>query len=246
MGALPGSWLPPAFFPGHDFLSQLLTHLGVMDLVFHPIIGWIFTLFLIGSSIGMIARPKSRWPFINGIFGFSLYMLAYNTALGHFYHSLIGLPILMLPFLFKDKKSYRLAWEFARYYLLYIMVSAALWKIFRGAAFQDGHLTKTLFQQNAFHWIQSPNSITSLSGKFLFEHPSLANLAFAILILFQLSFVVGFFSRAFDKYLGIGLILFFCLNSLIMGINSWPLIVFLLPLIGSRQNLSAKFSAKFI
>jgi hypothetical protein len=109
------------------------------------------------------------------------------------------------------------------------MVSAALWKIFRGTSFSPDHFSELLFQQQALNWALEQNRLFHKLGIFLFENPVYARVLFAVVVLAQLSFMTALFTRRFDKLLSLFFLCFTLFNQLVMGVFSWPLLVFLIP-----------------
>src|SRR5690606_616923 len=63
---------------------------------------------------------------------YPLYFLTFNLFAGHHYHA-VGIMIISTPFIFRDSRRFAYFFRAARYYFLFMMVSAALWKLGRGS-----------------------------------------------------------------------------------------------------------------
>lgn len=233
--ALPGMWPhPPESFPLSSMLSHLLVSLGIASFYWSSPWSVLIVLILLASLIFWLRKPQNRLSPLISLFWVVMYFLSLNIFLGHDYHSLVGFILLPLPFLFKKSSRYLLAWDFVRYYFVYIMVSAALWKIFRGTAFSKDHFSEVLFRQNALDWALNPNSLFHQMGIYLFENHALAQALFLVVILLQLSFSAALFTRRYDKILALLFLIFTVFNQLIMGVFSWPLLVFLIPFVARK------------
>lgn len=217
--ALPG-FLPTFWQPQSSILQHFFISIGLFQLFWHPLVGKLLTAAAIIASSLLIARKHITLASIFLFLWFGLYILSFNALLGHFYHSLIAYFLLPLPLVCKNETSQKLAWEAVRYYFLYIMISAAIWKIGRGTAFSNEHFQEVYFRQHSFLWILEPRP----RGQ---ELSSLFN-AFAVATVFQLSFAIGLFTKRFDFLLAIGFTVFVLINYLFMGITSWQLLPFLL------------------
>lgn len=237
--ALPGMWpSPPEAFPLSSFAGHLLVGLGIVEVFWNWPGAFFSNILIVVALLYWIAKPENRIsPAITCIW-FTLYFLSFNALLGHDYHSLVGFLLLPLPFLFRKRKRYLLAWEFNRYYFVYLMVSAALWKIFRGTAFSPDHFSELLFQQQALNWALAPNRLFHKLGIFLFQNPGYAQMLFAVVVFAQLSFMTALFTRRFDKLLSLFFLCFTLFNQLVMGVFSWPLLVFLIPFLAPVRKKS--------
>lgn len=172
-----------------------------------------------------------------------IYFLLFNSITGHHYHGLVGLLVITIPFFTKNENRFNLLWDGARYYLLYIFASAALWKIFRGSAFNPEQLVNILKAQRLDLLLQQPDSIRAGIARYLITHPTTAHGVLLVNVLLQLTFAVGFFTKRFDDVL-LGLcILFVAANYFVMGIVSSELLILCVTLLSferlqQMENLS--------
>lgn len=178
-----------------------------------------------------------------------IYFLLFNSITGHHYHGLVGLLVITIPFFTKNENRFNLLWDGARYYLLYIFASAALWKILRGSAFNPEQLVSILKAQRLDLLLQQPDSIRAAITRYLILHPTTAHGVLLVNVLLQLSFAVGFFTKRFDDVL-LGLcILFVLANYFVMGIVSSELLILCITLLSFKRlkqidNLTGRSGAE--
>jgi hypothetical protein len=153
------------------------------------------------------------------------YFITYNLVTGHHYHGLFGLLIITLPFWFKKEQKFNLAWDLARYYLLYIFASAALWKILRGSAFYDLQLSNIVKQQQINLLLQAPESFKAHIAQYFISHSVTAHIVLLLNVVLQGSFLIGFFTKKYDRILLCVAILFVVANYYVMGIVSFEMLV---------------------
>lgn len=160
-----------------------------------------------------------------------IYFFSFNIITGHHYHGLVGLLVISVPFWFKNEIKFRLAWEGARYYLLYIFASAALWKISRGSVFHPEQLSAILSSQQLDYLLQNSGTLKARALSYLIAHPSFSHYLLLLNTMLQLSFVVGFFTKRFDFVLVILAVAFTLFNYVVMGIWSFELLILCIPLL---------------
>jgi hypothetical protein len=155
----------------------------------------------------------------------TIYFLTYNVVAAHHYHSLVGLLVMTIPFWSKKETRFHFLWEAVRYYWLYILASAALWKILRGSIFYTDQLSNILKSQQINLLLQHPDTFRAHIAQYLIAHPQVGHIVLLANIVVQLSFLVGFFTKKFDGYL-FALAMLFCIaNYYVMGIVSTELLI---------------------
>ncbi len=160
-----------------------------------------------------------------------IYFLLFNIVTAHFYHGFFALVIISIPFWSKNETRFNLLWEGARYYLLYVFASAALWKIFRGSVFYQEQLSNILKHQQLDLLLQQPLSYQAHCVQYLIAHPETSHLVLIANVVLQLCFAVGFFTKKFDSLLFVLAIIFCVANYFVMGITSTELLVLNLTLL---------------
>ncbi len=190
----------------------------------NPLIASLFDVSLLVCAIGLLLSSKRIFAFLFSAVVL-IYFLTYNVVSGHHYHGMAGLLVMSMVFWFKKEEKFNLVWDGARYYLLYIFVSAALWKIFRGSAFYNEQLSNILMGQQIDMLLQNPDNFKSKIAAYLISHPSTSHLVLLGNVLLQLIFAVGFFTKKFDRVLLVLFVLFCVMNYLVMSIISTELLI---------------------
>jgi hypothetical protein len=155
----------------------------------------------------------------------TIYFLTYNIVAAHHYHGLVGLLIISIPFWSKKETRFHFLWDAARYYWLYILASAALWKILRGSIFYTDQLSNILKSQQINLLLQHPDTFRAHIAQYLIANPQVAHIVLLANVALQLCFLAGFFTKKFDGYLFVLAIAFCVANYYIMGIVSWELLI---------------------
>lgn len=223
---------PVLIDPGIDNTYWLIHWLGIPQAVTRSIV-WapVLDLTLFFSALAAAALPRRRVYAI--VFSVLLFIwhITLSTYSIHHYHTLVGMLVLSVPFWFGPGERFTILWEAARYYFFFMFASAALWKLSRGGVFDPHQMVAILKAQHAQYLYDYPNGIFAPLYTYLISHAALSQAILIAMVLIQLSFLGGFFTRRFDRaYLYI-FILFIIMNYLVMHISSLPLLVFVVTLI---------------
>lgn len=223
----------------HELVYRLFFNSGIAQFISaHVWASIAFDLSLFALPILLILY-FNRWLAISFTILTLVYFLSFNTIAIHHYHGLVGVLLISIPFWFTDEKKFMLAWEGVRYYLLYIFASAALWKIMRGSAFSTEQMSLILKSQQLDYLLQHTTSFKSQILSYLIANPATAHLLLLANTFLQLSFLVGFFTKRFDRFLLLAAIFFSIANYLLMGIASFELLILCLTLVDwSKIKLS--------
>ena len=191
---------PVLNFPDADNTFWFFLYLGIPQfLVKNFTISFLFDLSLFLVPVLCLIFNKTRvFPFIFSAL-FLIYFITISNFQAHHAHNLNG--ILMISVLFFCKpKTVVYVFYFLRYYLLFVLVSAALWKIFRGSVFHLDHMSNTFFAQHLYSLTDHPSSTYSIIIKYFINHPLLSQSIFVIGTLLELIFVVGFLLKSMTNY----------------------------------------------
>jgi hypothetical protein len=222
---------PPFLFAEKEWAYRLLLQSHIPQYITsHSFLAALLDVSLLITTIGFLLSLKRIFLIIfTGLCLF--YFFTYNMVTGHHYHGLAGLIVITFTFWFQKEEKFNLAWEGARYYLLYIFSSAALWKIFRGSVFYQLQLSDILKSQQIDLLIQNPQTIKAHCVGYLIAHPETAHIILLANVLVQLSFLAGFFTRKFDSFLFVLAIIFCIANYYVMSILSAELLILNLTLL---------------
>lgn len=182
-----------------------------------------YVMFLASVPIVVVAH---RWREAVWVFSALLgsYIVTFNILAGHHYHTMVGAFALTIPFWFKSTKMFNLAFKGVRYYACFIFASAALWKIWRGSVFYHGHFANTIQADHA-SFLHQESGITKAIMELIIQYPSIGDVLFGVVTLIQLSFIVGFFTYKFDKWLLMLLVVFVLGNYVVFNLGSWELLI---------------------
>lgn len=141
---------------------------------------------------------------------------------------------LLLAFAFVTNREDRfyMVLEGCRYYFLYIFVSAAIWKIARGAVFNSQEMSRILL----LHQSDLLTSHSDLPGEpcalfschvytWLINHPNWSYWLYLGGALLEASFVIGFFTRRWDRLLIVLALVFVIADLLLMRIPYWTILL---------------------
>ncbi len=185
-----------------------------------------FTILLFALPILLFIFPKNKPIIFIQILLFTLFFLTRNLVHCHHGHSFFPLIIAPIPLLFSNHRQL-IASNFIRYYTAFIFVSAALWKIFSGSAFNPDQFLSILQNQHASDILSNHYFYSNLLCLFN-QFPFIPTLLYSLAILLQLSFILAFFTRNSDKILGTLLVIFLLSDLLLMGMSFYPMLIFLL------------------
>ena len=175
-------------------------------------------------------------PFLTCIFAYynrslmfwtALVTVLFNCLFAIFYTSVSYMTIGMyqawtlIPIILccKTFKGFYFNLHSVRIIILFILFSAAIWKIYRGGIFNNSEMSSILLKQHTNYLISDPENTYS---KFIFFFIRNITCGYAVYILgflAELVFAVGFFTKKWDRYLMIILILFALFDYVFMQIN---------------------------
>jgi hypothetical protein len=194
--------VPEMVFPGIDNAYWLLLLSGVPQfLLSHSYLVTFIDLLLLTLPLAALFSDQKRGVAIAFTLFYSLYFFIFNIYSGHHYHGLFGLLLISLPFWTKNPERFNLLWKAVRYYLLFLFVSGACWKIARGAAFEPMQLHNILLLQHGQLLAEQPGSIQAQGIRWLLLHPPVTQGLLLATVAIQLSFAAGFFTNRFDRVL---------------------------------------------
>ncbi|HEY4112107.1 hypothetical protein, partial [Puia sp.] len=112
-----------------------------------------------------------------------------------------------------------------RYYFLYVFVSAAVWKIARGAVFNGEEMSRILLVHHSDWLSGDPTSLISRVYAWLIDHPLVAQGLYLGGVVFEATFVLGLFTRRYDRLLMVLAIVFVLADWWVMRIPYWPILL---------------------
>ena len=224
--------LPKLIYPSIDNTYWIFHLMNIPKLIAsNEVTLYLFDILLISCSFILLFKKNiliSRIFFII----FFIYFICVNTFSGHHSHMLVGILLCNSIFCFRSINVQIRHINFLRYYLMFLMTSAALWKIGRGSIFDATHFSNILFNQNLYY---NPENLSSLL-QFLIAHKWVSQLIYIVATILELIFIVGFFTRKLDSLLLILFFVFFVSDYFIMGLNFSELSIIVLTLLPIKRN----------
>lgn len=210
---------------GLDNTMWLFHFTGISSiLISHIFLAYLIDILLIILFFALIFY-QSRIFILFIFFIFIIHTFTYQIFSGHFHKLDVVIPLFLFAGLWQDKQR-QLLWEGIRYYLIFVMISSAFYKVINGAILFPPHFANVLIAQHADIGILHSHTITTDISQLLIAYPYLGWVVFIMLFLLQAVFVIGFFTKKFDAFLFILVIVFVVLDYIIMRI--WTLDMVLL------------------
>ena len=123
-----------------------------------------------------------------------------------------------------------------RYFFLFVLSSAAIWKFVQMGIFNPQEMSGVLLYQHKEFLVSSPNTFYTTFIYWLVNHPTISFGLYAIATGLELIFLVGFINKKKDNYLILLFLIFLVMDLIIMRIPYWELSPFVLTLIFGRFN----------
>jgi hypothetical protein len=200
---------PVLFKLGYNWTYWLVKLLNIdIYLVHHKIGGIILISILYLSGICLIGYPKKNIFAYIFASTYLLHTILFNIFLCHSPHVQIGFVIILWAFCASTDLRFSQWWQAMRYFVCYTFFTAFLWKFNYGSFFQINGGVLFFKEYYSDYLLEYPNAQFSRFTFFLFDHPILLNLAEHFMLLFQPMFIIGFFTKKYDRYFALGLFIF--------------------------------------
>lgn len=235
-----------SFFFNHRLLSQYqpvffnynrdLTELSLIAtglprfMIGHPWTFWAADALLYLLPLPLLIRYIRKGAFALSLgIPFSLFLGVYLLLANIFWQCHLEPFILyfLLSFLFltnREDRFYGLL-KGARLYFLYIFFSAAVWKIARGAIFNGQEMSDLLLLQHSELLISDPGSLASRVYAWLIDHPVVSWWLYFGALALEASFIIGLFTRRYDRILLALAVLFVGADLLVMRLPYWTVLL---------------------
>jgi|SRR6185437_2013 len=163
-------------------------------------LSWFWDIVLFISCIGILIFPGKKWIILVFIIFYFVYYIIFNSYGAHHTHSLVPFLIVPIPFLF-SKRSFAFSWQALRYFLLFAYSAAFLWKLFRLSWLKSGQGILILKKNLTPYLFFNPH--TFLAGIYFWfvNHPVFVEVIFFAGFILEGLFLIGFFTKKFDRYL---------------------------------------------
>jgi hypothetical protein len=173
---------------------------------------------LIGFLMASFVLVEKRFlTVVAGVF-LLLYQLLFNYKLGYHTHHLYGLHFALLPFYFK-KENFYLSANFARIMVCITYFFAGFFKLIGKGYLSLDSFSNTLQNQHSAYFYFHPDTLRSEFALWMINHPNISWSFFFIAMLMQLGFILGLFSKRFDVFLCLFLLLFHIMDWFLMNLG---------------------------
>ena len=237
---------PSFFYSREDIFTWLFMQTGVHQLLLNNWKGWILMdtlfyaipliyllLFRINQKLSLaaaFAMLMINWVYVQC---YTLYPT--NSIEGH-----IAWLFFPFIFMFNNQQSFKLLLEGLRYLFLYLFISAGVWKFAQGGISNTHQMSGILLMQHISLLTNASEYWQSKMILYIIENPIFGYCLYMASALLELIFVIGFFTKKYDRWLVAGFLLFLFMDFWIMRIPYFDLLPLLLTMhlnnINGRSN----------
>ena len=148
---------------------------------------------------------------------------------------------MLMPVLFTKNNTTSFYFKLNALRILFILffASAGIWKLRGGGAFDMETMSGILVRQHSIALAAGAHNFLLFIVRFLIEHPAISFIIYWLVILAEIFFFIGLFTKRFDRLLIIILVLFICFDYVLMQINYFSWLPFALLFYYSRYGLAA-------
>jgi hypothetical protein len=193
---------PVIKYPYVDLTYWVMHWFGIPEFITgHFWVAGLFDLALFAFCILSLLYPERRlfiWSFIVLYF---VYFITFNTFGTHHTNHKIGWLMIAVPFTAVNYKTFNFLWKGLRYFLLFIWTDAFLWKFFRLSWLHADQGLLILKKNAAALLYYEPNSWKAGLYQWALQHPGWVNGAYLAGVIMEGLFIIGFFTRRYDRYL---------------------------------------------
>ena len=143
-----------------------------------------------------------------------------------------------IVFITNNKKTFALLFEGLRYFFLFFFTSSAAWKLAQGGIFNINQMGGVLLYQHNQMLTNSPGYWQTNMLYFLIQHPLLSYFFYLSATILEAFFIIGFFTKKFDRLLALLFIVFLIADYFIMRIPYFEVSALLLTLILKSSEIN--------
>ena len=224
------------------FLSKVLIYPTLFNNIIFSIV--LHLAILCGAVIGL----RKNNPILSFFTTISLLLYAafINITLTHSQHYLALMVIISACFWTNNASRFDLLWNGAKYYVCWYYVSAFLFKLRYGALFQWDLDLINIKNARAADLFLFPNSVFSQFISFFIQHPTLTLIGEKIVYVAEFTFVVGFFTRKYDRLLQLLGIFIFVSTSIFIDVFFIENLAVLLLVLSPNKRFNGKIEQPII
>ncbi|MEY4927363.1 MAG: hypothetical protein RI894_1799 [Bacteroidota bacterium] len=187
--------------PSIDYAYWAWSYSGIAHQIMAQNWGFWIDLGWLSAAIGMVIYYRNNvLPVLFWVcaVAYHLTLNLYDCWMNAFF---LGFLLVPIPFFTKKTPLFSLLMEGLRYYVVFIYFSAFLWKVF-GLFFLNIEEGQAVISQSLGFWLyERPHDFSTQIYTFFINHPQLSYAMFLLGAISQAFFVVGFFTKKYDKIL---------------------------------------------
>lgn len=243
---LNGMWLyqmqPQFFNTRFDFVTWLFMQTGIHQWLLGNRTGWVLfdaAFYTTPLIYRIVFRRSITWAvpvaglmlLINWIYVQCYTLYPTNSIEGY-------LVSLLFPFLLMSVrlKTFYFLMHGLRYLFLFFFASAALWKFYQGGIFNTQQMSGILLMQHKEFLVSFPDSWYSGMIYWIVRHPLVGYSLYQAATVLEFSFMVGFFTKKYDRLLVLLFALFLITDYFFMRIPYFEIVPLCLPLLFSKYG----------
>lgn len=236
-------WQQPVLIsPGADNTYWLLHILNIPQHIMQSkILSLFFDILMVGSTLVFFSLPQKNIFCLISVICLWLFQMMYGSSNGHHYHHFAYL-IVPVAFIFRSPLKFYFAWELIRYWILFLMFCAGLYKLYYGAFFQETYMA------NLLRYVYNPDG--GMKNKMFFyfiHHAKTAQLFYQAATVLELLSIAGFFTHKYDHLILLSFLAFNIGNLFFMNIPFWENGFMIAPFLPWKKLYSVKvLHKKFI
>jgi hypothetical protein len=212
-------WDSPFNYKAADPIYYLLDSLWISKLVlYNSNSALLFDGLLVVSLLASLVFYKNLFFVRLTAILLLVYQVLLNTKMGYHAHHLFALHFALLPFWLKPK-HFVPAFMLARNLACLTYFTAGFFKLYHGAWLSMESFSAVLSNQHAAYFYFNPNALRTIISQWIIQHPFVGLLFFGTSMLLQLSFFIGFWTRKYDKWFVIGIVVFHLMDWFLMNLG---------------------------
>ncbi|RQO31397.1 hypothetical protein DBR32_05385 [Taibaiella sp. KBW10] len=187
---------------GYNIAHILYRASGIGEwLTQYPFTAQLFNVFLFGAAALLAVFPRKNYFAVLFSILLLLFIITTNIYVNFNQHYLFLLWLATLPFCMRSDRSFALLWEGLRFYACWVYGSTFILKLINGAMWQWDYGLQTMKEQVAEYVFLNPGSTLTMAYSWLIQHGTLVNIGQKFVFLAEGMFLIGFFTRKYDRFL---------------------------------------------
>ena len=212
-------WDSPFNYKAADPIYYLLDSLWISKLVlYNSNSALLFDGLLVVSLLASLVFYKNQFFVRLTAILLLVYQVLLNTKMGYHAHHLFALHFALLPFWVKPK-HFVPAFMLARNLACLTYFTAGFFKLYHGAWLSMESFSAVLSNQHAAYFYFNPKALRTIISQLITQNPFVGLLFFGTSMLLQLSFFIGFWTRKYDKWFVLGIVVFHLMDWFLMNLG---------------------------